>query len=329
LVLVKISHIELGEKPLLLAPMEDITDSSFRYMCKSFGASLMYSEFISADGLIRNGEKSIKKLNIHEHERPIGIQLCGHIPESMVKATIIAEHAQPDIIDINFGCPVKRITASGEGAGMLTNLPMMIKITDTVVKTTNIPVTVKTRLGWDENNKNIIEIAERLQDVGIKAITIHGRTKTQLFKGSADWTLIGEVKNNQRMKIPVFGNGDISSPDSAKEAFDKYGIDGIMIGRATIGRPWIFREIREYLDTGNYMEPLTLPEKINLVKEHLKKSLEAKGEPRGIYEMRRHFSDYFKGLPNFKNLRIKLLTSLDIAEIHNLLELISEKYSDY
>jgi tRNA-dihydrouridine synthase B len=329
LVLVKINHIELGEKPLLLAPMEDITDSSFRYMCKSFGASLMYSEFISADGLIRNGDKSIKKLNIHENERPIGIQLYGHIAESMVEATIIAEHAKPDIIDINFGCSVRRITASGACAGMLTNLPLMIKITETVVKTTNIPVTVKTRLGWDENNKNIIEIAERLQDVGIKAITIHGRTRTQLFKGPADWTLIGEVKNNPRMKIPVFGNGDISSPEAAKEAFVKYGIDGIMIGRATIGRPWIFKEIREYLDTGNYMEPLTLPEKIKLVKEHLKKSLEAKGEPRGIYEMRRHFSNYFKGLPNFKNLRIKLLTSLDIAEIYNLLALISEKYRDY
>jgi tRNA-dihydrouridine synthase B len=329
LVLVKINHIELGERPLLLAPMEDITDPSFRYMCKSFGASLMYSEFISADGLIRNGEKSVKKLNIYDHERPIGIQLYGHTPESMVEATRIAEHAHPDIIDINFGCPVRRIAASGAGAGILTNLPLMIKITDTIVKTTNIPVTVKTRLGWDEKNKNIIEIAERLQDVGIKAITIHGRTKTQLFKGPADWTLIGKVKNNPRIIIPVFGNGDISGPEGAKHAFDRYGIDGIMIGRATIGRPWIFREIREYLDTGNYMEPFTLPEKVDLIKEHFKKSLEAKGEPKGIYEMRRHFSNYFKGLPDFKNLRIKLLTSLDISEIYNLLELISEKYSYY
>jgi len=327
--LVKISHIKLGEKPLLLAPMEDITDPSFRYMCKSFGASLMYSEFISADGLIRNGEKSVKKLNIYDHERPIGIQLYGHTPESMVEATRIAENARPDIIDINFGCPVKRIATSGAGAGMLTNLPLMIKITDTIVKTTNIPVTVKTRLGWDEKNKNIAEIAERLQDVGIKAITIHGRTRTQLFKGPADWTLIGKVKNNPRIKIPVFGNGDISNPEAAKEAFDKYGIDGIMIGRATIGRPWIFREIREYLDTGNYMEPLSLPEKVDLIKEHFKKSLEAKGEPRGIYEMRRHLSNYFKGLPDFKNLRIKLLTSVDIVEIYNILDLISEKYCVY
>lgn len=327
--MVKISHIKLGEKPLLLAPMEDITDPSFRYMCKSFGASLMYSEFISADGLIRNGEKSVKKLNIYDHERPIGIQLYGHTPESMVEATRIAENARPDIIDINFGCPVKRIATSGAGAGMLTNLPLMIKITDTIVKTTNIPVTVKTRLGWDEKNKNIAEIAERLQDVGIKAITIHGRTRTQLFKGPADWTLIGKVKNNPRIKIPVFGNGDISNPEAAKEAFDKYGIDGIMIGRATIGRPWIFREIREYLDTGNYMEPLSLPEKVDLIKEHFKKSLEAKGEPRGIYEMRRHLSNYFKGLPDFKNLRIKLLTSVDIVEIYNILDLISEKYCVY
>ncbi len=327
--MVKINHIELGVKPLLLAPMEDITDPSFRYMCKSFGANLMYSEFISADGLIRNGEKSIKKLNIYDHERPVGIQLYGHTPESMAEATKIAENAHPDIIDINFGCPIRRIAAGGAGAGMLTNLPLMIKITDTIVKTTNIPVTVKTRLGWDEKNKNIIEIAEKLQDVGIKAITIHGRTRIQMFKGAADWTLIGKVKNNPRMKIPVFGNGDISGPEGAKDAFDRYGIDGIMIGRATIGSPWIFREIREYLDTGNYMQPLTLPEKVNIVKEHFKKSLEAKGEPRGIYEMRRHFSNYFKGLPDFKNLRIKLLTSADISEIYNLFNLISEKYCDY
>ena len=288
----------------------------------------MYSEFISADGLIRNGKKSLKKLNIYDHEKPIGIQLYGHIPESMVEATRIAERAKPDIIDINFGCPVRKIAARGAGAGMLTNLPLMINITETIVKATNIPVTVKTRLGWDEENKNIVEVAERLQDAGIKAITIHGRTKMQLFKGSADWTLIGEVKNNPRMKIPVFGNGDITSPEGAKEAFEKYGVDGIMIGRATIGRPWIFKEIREFLDTGDIMEPLTLPEKVDLAKVHLKKSIETKGEPRGVYEMRRHFSYYFKGLPNFKELRTKLLTSLDISEIYNLLDVISEKYYD-
>jgi len=327
--LVKIGDIDLGEKPLLLAPMEDVTDPSFRYMCKHFGADLMYSEFISADGLVRSGKKSIKKLNIYDYERPIGIQLYGHIPESMAEATIMADQARPDIIDINFGCPVKKIAARGAGAGMLTNLPLMKKITGIVIKTTNIPVTVKTRLGWDEENKNVVEVAEMLQDVGIKAITIHGRTKSQLFKGPADWTLIGKVKNNPRMRIPVFGNGDIKSPEDAKDAFEKYSVDGIMIGRATIGRPWIFREIREYLDTGNHMMPLTVAEKVKLAKLHFKKSLEIKGEPRGIYEMRRHFSWYFKGLPDFKDLRIKLLTSLDINEIYSLISMISEKYIDY
>jgi tRNA-dihydrouridine synthase B len=329
LALVKIGDIDLGEKPLLLAPMEDVTDPSFRYMCKHFGADLMYSEFISADGLVRSGKKSIKKLNIYDYERPIGIQLYGHIPESMAEATIMADQARPDIIDINFGCPVKKIAARGAGAGMLTNLPLMKKITGIVIKTTNIPVTVKTRLGWDEENKNVVEVAEMLQDVGIKAITIHGRTKSQLFKGPADWTLIGKVKNNPRMRIPVFGNGDIKSPEDAKDAFEKYSVDGIMIGRATIGRPWIFREIREYLDTGNHMMPLTVAEKVKLAKLHFKKSLEIKGEPRGIYEMRRHFSWYFKGLPDFKDLRIKLLTSLDINEIYSLISMISEKYIDY
>ncbi len=327
--MVKIGDIDLGEKPLLLAPMEDVTDPSFRYMCKHFGADLMYSEFISADGLVRSGKKSIKKLNIYDYERPIGIQLYGHIPESMAEATIMADQARPDIIDINFGCPVKKIAARGAGAGMLTNLPLMKKITGIVIKTTNIPVTVKTRLGWDEENKNVVEVAEMLQDVGIKAITIHGRTKSQLFKGPADWTLIGKVKNNPRMRIPVFGNGDIKSPEDAKDAFEKYSVDGIMIGRATIGRPWIFREIREYLDTGNHMMPLTVAEKVKLAKLHFKKSLEIKGEPRGIYEMRRHFSWYFKGLPDFKDLRIKLLTSLDINEIYSLISMISEKYIDY
>jgi tRNA-dihydrouridine synthase B len=328
LALVRIGDIDLGEKPLLLAPMEDVTDPSFRYMCKHFGADLMYSEFISADGLVRKGKKSIKKLNIYDYERPIGIQLYGHIPESMAEATILADHSSPDLIDINFGCPVKKIAKRGAGAGMLTNLPLMREITATVVKNTNIPVTVKTRLGWDEENKNVVEVAEMLQDVGIKAITIHGRTKSQLFKGAADWTLIGKVKNNPRMKIPVFGNGDIKSPEDAKEAFNKYGVDGIMIGRAAIGRPWIFREIKEYLDTGSHMIPQTITEKVKLAKLHLQKSLYFKGEPRGIYEMRRHFSWYFKALPDFRDIRIRLLTTLDIDEIYSLLNLITEKYSD-
>ena len=327
--LVRIGDIDLGAKPLLLAPMEDVTDPSFRYMCKHFGADLMYSEFISADGLVRKGKKSIKKLNIYDYERPIGIQLYGHIPESMAEATILADQSGPDLIDINFGCPVKKIAARGAGAGMLNNLPLMKEITETVVKNTNIPVTVKTRLGWDDDNKNVVEVAEMLQDVGIKAITIHGRTKSQLFKGTADWTLIGKVKNNPRMKIPVFGNGDIKSPEDAKEAFDKYGVDGIMIGRAAIGRPWIFREIKGFLNTGSHVVPLTIPEKVRLAELHLQKSLDFKGEPRGIYEMRRHFSLYFKALPDFRDIRIKLLTTLDIKEIFSLLDLIAEKYGDH
>jgi tRNA-dihydrouridine synthase B len=327
--LVKISNIELRDKPLLLAPMESITDSSFRYMCKKFGADLIFSEFISSDGLIRNGVKSIKKLNISNEERPLGIQLYGHTVESMVEATKIAEQSKPEIIDINTGCPVKKIALRGAGSGLLNNIPLMIKITEAVVKTTNIPVTVKTRLGWDKESINIVEIAEKLQDVGIKAITIHGRTRTQLYKGNADWSYICKVKNNPRMKIPVFGNGDIKSPEGAAEAYKKYGVDGIMIGRATIGRPWIFREIREYIDTGKHMEPLSVPEKVELAQLHFNKSLEVKGEPKGIYEMRKHLSHYFKGLPYFREVRLKLLTSMDISEITDLLNLIADKYKNY
>ncbi len=327
--MIKIGNIELKEKPLLLAPMESITDPSFRYMCKKFGADLMYSEFISSDGLIRNGKKSLKKLIISQDERPLGIQLYGHIVESMVEATKIAELSKPDIIDINLGCPVKKIALRGAGSGLLNNVPLMVKITEAIVKTTNIPVTVKTRLGWDKENINIVEVAEKLQDAGIKAITIHGRTREQLFKGNADWSFIGKVKNNPRMKIPVFGNGDIKSPEGAAEAFNKYGVDGIMIGRATIGRPWIFKEIREYIDTGKLMPPIKIPEKAELARLHFAKSLEAKGEPGGIYEMRRHLSYYFKGLPDFKDLRIKLLTSLDVSEVNDILNMISDKYQDY
>ncbi len=324
--LLNIGHIELREKPLFLAPMEDITDPSFRYLCKMYGADMMYTEFISSDGLIREGRKSVKKLEISDEERPIGIQLYGHIVESMVEATKIATEASPDIIDINFGCPVRKIAARGAGAGMLNNVPLMVRMTREIVKSTHIPVTVKTRIGWDEKDKNIVEIAEKLQDTGIQAITIHGRTRAQLYRGLSDWTLIGEVKNNPRLKIPVIGNGDIVSPESAKDAFDRFGIDGIMIGRATIGRPWIFREIREYLDTGKQMKPLSVSEKVELAKLHLKKSVEAKGEPRGIYEMRRHFIHYFKGLPDFKEMKAKLVTTLEIDEIILLLELIKERY---
>ncbi len=322
-----IGHVTLREKPLFLAPMEDITDPSFRHICKTFGADMMYTEFISSDGLIRKGRKSIKKLEISDDERPIGIQLYGHVVESMVEATKIATDASPDVIDINFGCPVRKIAARGAGAGMLNNIPLMVRMTGEIVKSTPLPVTVKTRIGWDENDKNIVEVSERLQDTGIKAITIHGRTRAQLYKGISDWTLIGEVKNNPRIKIPVIGNGDIVSPESAKEAFHKFGIDGIMIGRATIGRPWIFREIREYLDNCRHMKPLAISEKVELAKIHLMKSVDSKGQPRGVYEMRRHFTHYFKGLPDFRETKMKLLTTLEIDEIVNILDFIKKKYA--
>ena len=327
--MVKIGEIELPDKPLLLAPMEDVTDPSFRYVCKQYGANLMYTEFISSDGLIRDGKKSVQKLRLFDYERPIGIQLYGHLIDSMLEATLIATESGPELIDLNFGCPVRKIANRGAGAGMLNNIPLMIEMTAAIVKATHLPVTVKTRLGWDEQTKDIVEIAEKLQDVGIRAITIHGRTRAQFYKGVADWTLIGEVKNNPRMKIPVFGNGDITSPEKAKDAFDKYGVDGIMIGRAAVGKPWIFREIRHFLNTGEQLQPLSLPEKVELARIHFKRSLETKEGQRSIFEMRRHFSNYFKGLPDFRELRLKLVTSLDADEILKLLDVIKEKYSNY
>jgi tRNA-dihydrouridine synthase B len=326
---VKIGNIELDDQPLLLAPMEDVTDPSFRFICKHFGADLMYTEFISSDGLIRDGKKSVQKLDIYDYERPIGIQLYGHIIESMVEAARIAEQANPEIIDINFGCPVKKIATRGAGAGMLNNIPLMVEMTKAIVNCTKIPVTVKTRLGWDENSMHIVEIAERLQDVGIKALTIHGRTRAQLYRGSADWNLIGQVKNNPRMKIPVFGNGDVTSPAIAKDMFEKYGVDGIMIGRATVGRPWIFRDIKHFLKTGIEPGPLSLIEKVELAKLHFNKSIDCKGIPVGIFEMRRHLSNYFKCLPDFKSIRLRLVTSLDPDEIHSILNEIALKYKDF
>lgn len=324
----KIANLELGEKPLFLAPMEDVTDPSFRYICKKFGADMMYTEFISSDGLIRDARKSLQKLEIYEYERPIGIQLYGHLIEPMVEAARIAESANPDLIDINFGCPVKKIARRGAGSGMMNNIPLMVEMTKAIVDAVKLPVTVKTRLGWDENSKHIVDIAERLQDVGIRAITIHGRTRSQLYTGKADWTLIGEVKNNPRMKIPVIGNGDIIGPEVAKDMFDRYGVDAIMIGRATYGRPWIFREVKYYLETGEKMPPLTLREKVDLAKEHLKKSFEIKGTPVGIFEMRRHLTNYFKGLPNFRDTRMKLVTSLDLDELLETLEQIAITYKE-
>jgi nifR3 family TIM-barrel protein len=316
----------LREQPLFLAPMEDITDPSFRYVCKMFGADFMFTEFISSDGLIRDGKSSVKKLDMFDYERPIGIQLYGHIIDSMVDAAVMACEAKPDLIDLNFGCPVRKIAARGAGAGMLQNIPLMIEMTSAIVKAVNIPVTVKTRLGWDENNKIIVEVAERLQDTGIAGLTIHGRTRAQLYRGEADWTLIGEVKNNPRMKIPIIGNGDVNGPEVAKIMFDRYGVDGIMIGRATFGRPWIFREIRHYLDTGEILPGPTIDEKADLALLHLDKSLEHKEGKAAILEMRRHLSNYFKGLPNFKETRLRLLTSIEIDEIREIIEEIREKW---
>ena len=322
-----IGNTYLGDRPLFLAPMEDITDPSFRSICKQYGADMVYTEFVSSDGLIRDGAKSVRKLDINDSERPIGIQIYGHLIESMVEAARIAESAGPELIDINFGCPVKKIANRGAGSGMMKNVPLMVEMTDAIVKAVRLPVTVKTRLGWDEENKNIQEVAERLQDVGISAITIHGRTRSQMYKGDADWRLIGEVSNNPRITIPVIGNGDINSPERAEYVFRHYGVDGIMIGRATVGRPWIFREIKHYLQTGDRLPEPDLDEKVNIATFHLKKSIEHKEGNRAIYEMRRHLSNYFKGLPNFKETRLKLLTSLDVEEILNLLEFIRVNWS--
>ena len=322
----KIGDTELGERPLFLAPMEDVTDASFRYICKEFGADVMYTEFVSSDGLIRDARKSLEKLKTFPYERPIGIQIYGHIPEAMVEAAKMAEEAQPSFIDINFGCPVNKIANRGAGSGMMRYPDKMVDITRRVVEAVKLPVTVKTRLGWDENSKIIVELAEQLQETGIEALTIHGRTRAQLYKGEADWTLIGEIKRNPRMRIPIIGNGDITTDIQAKEAFERFGVDGIMIGRATYGRPWIFREIRHFLDTGEHMPPLTVAEKVDLAKRHLLKSVEVKGERVGVLEMRRHLSAYFKSLPDFKPIRMKLVTEDNHMELLNILDQIKEKY---
>jgi tRNA-dihydrouridine synthase B len=309
--------------------MEDITDPSFRSICKLYGADFMYTEFISSDGLIRDGEKSVKKLDIYDYERPIGIQLYGHLIDAMVEAAVIAEEARPELIDINFGCPVRKIANRGAGAGMLQNIPLMLEMTRAIVNAVKLPVTVKTRLGWDENNKVIVEVAEQLQDAGISALTIHGRTRAQFYKGSADWTLIGEVKNNPRMKIPIIGNGDVDSPLKALSMFKMYGVDGIMIGRSAVGRPWIFRDCRHYLNTGELLPEPTAAEKASLALLHLEKSLEHKEGKRAIFEMRRHFSNYFKGLPHFKETRLRLLTTIEPDEIKLILAEISKTYGDF
>lgn len=325
----KIAKIELGEKPLFLAPMEDVTDPSFRYMCKRFGADMVYTEFISSDGLIRDAAKSLKKLEIAAAERPVGIQLYGHLIEPMVEAARMAEAADPDVIDINFGCPVKKIAGRGAGSGMMRDVPLMVEMTRQIVQTVHKPVTVKTRLGWDEESKNIEEIALRLQDVGIAALTIHGRTRAQMYRGEADWTLIGNVKSNPLIHIPIIGNGDVDSGPKAAEMFDRYGVDGVMIGRATYGRPWIFREVKHFLTTGEVMPQPSVCERVAIAREHLQKSLEIKGEYVGIIEMRRHLTNYFKGLPDFKPTRMKLVTSLDIDELFSTLDYVAEHWSDF
>ncbi|MGQ9620066.1 MAG: tRNA dihydrouridine synthase DusB [Bacteroidales bacterium] len=325
----KIGSINLKERPLFLAPMEDITETSFRLTCKRFGADFMYTEFVSSDGLIRNGEKSVRKLDILDEERPVGVQLYGHLVEVMVEAALLAEESKPELLDLNFGCPVKKIANRGAGAGMLKNVPLMIEITSAIVKAVKLPVTVKTRLGWDESNKNIPEVAERLQDAGISAITIHGRTRAQMYKGQADWTLIGEVKNNPKIKIPVIGNGDINSPLVAKEMFDKYGVDGIMIGRASVGRPWIFREIRHFLDTEELLPEPTVAEKADIAILHFDLALKYKQGMKAIFEMRRHLANYFKGIPHFRETRVKLLTSTDVDEIKSIILEIKQKWGDF
>ena len=326
---VKIENINLGSFPLMLAPMEDVSDPPFRAICKENGADIMYTEFISSEGLIRDAEKSTMKLDIYDEERPIGIQIFGGNIESMKLATAICEQANPDIIDINYGCPVKKVACKGAGAGILQDIPKMVKMTKEIVKSTSLPVTVKTRLGWDENSKYIVEVAERLQDVGIKAISIHGRTRKQMYKGEADWTLIGEVKNNPRMHIPVFGNGDINSGEKALEMKKKYGIDGVMIGRAAIGYPWIFNEIKSYLKNKESSSKPTIEDRVRVCKRHLKHSIAWKGERLGIFETRRHYTNYFRGIPHFKDHRIKLVSSENPSEIIEILESIKDKFSEF
>ena len=322
----KIGSVELPEFPLLLAPMEDVSDPPFRAVCKQHGADLMYTEFISSEGLIRDAAKSVQKLDIFEYERPIGIQLFGSDIESMRKSAEIATSASPDLIDINYGCPVKQVACKGAGAALLQDIPKMVKMTETVVNATHLPVTVKTRLGWDDNTKNIQEVAERLQDIGIKALTIHGRTRVQMYKGDADWTLIGKIKENSRINIPIFGNGDIDSPEKALEYKNRYGVDGIMIGRASIGYPWFFNEVKHFLKTGTHLPGPNIQERVEVCKQHLEFSLRWKGPTLGLIEMRRHYTNYFKHIPDFKPFRMKLVTSDSSDEVLTTLEEIKHQF---
>ena len=329
----KIGPLDLGEHPLLLAPMEDVTDVSFRVLCREQGADMVYTEFVNSDGLVRDVPRTIAKMRTLEEEAPVGIQIYGQHPDAMVEAARMADRAAElagghgaDLVDINFGCPVSKIAGRGAGSGMMREPDKMVAITRAVVEAVGKPVTVKTRLGWDEGSKIIVELAERLQDAGISALTIHGRTRAQLYKGAADWSLIGAVKANPRMHIPIIGNGDIGDGPSAREAFERWGVDGIMIGRATFGRPWIFREIKYFLEHGEAMPEPSIAERVALARRHLALSLQYKGAPRGIYEMRRHLSCYFKGLPDFKQTRMRMVTTLDVSELYDILDSIQQQY---
>ena len=326
--MVKIGNIEIKDPALFLAPMEDVSDLTFRYMCKHFGADVMYTEFISSEALVRSIKKTTQKLTFYDYERPLAIQIFGNNLDSMVEAAKIAETYNPDFLDINFGCPVKKIATKGSGSGMMRNPELLTEITASIVKAVNLPVTVKTRLGWDENSIIIEDLAERLQDVGIAALAIHGRTRSQFYRGESDWEPIGRVKNNPRIKIPIIGNGDIKSPEGAKNAFERYGVDGIMIGRGVIGRPWLFKEIKYFLETGERLPPFSTRERIDIARMHLYKSIEFKGEVYGILEMRQHFSNYFKGLPNFKDTRLKLVTTNDIETLESIFEYIDQTWGD-
>jgi tRNA-dihydrouridine synthase B len=327
--LIRIGNIDIADFPILLAPMEDVSDPPFRHVCKMFGADIMYTEFISSEGLIRDASKSVKKLDFEEFERPIGIQIFGHDIDSMVKAAEYAERAQPDIIDINYGCPVKKVASKGAGSGIMNNIPKMVAMTEAVVKAVKLPVTVKTRLGYDESRKDIVEIAERLQDVGIEALTVHGRLRTTRSSVPADWTLIGEVKRNPRMKIPIFGNGDVVDGPSAKYFRDTYGVDGLMIARGSYGNPWIFREVKHYLETGELLPPPDIDERIRISLIHLERSVAWKGERQAMMEMRKHWGDYFKGFPHFKPFRIRMMETVHFNEMTDILREISSYYKSF
>lgn len=324
----KVAGKEVGERPLILAPMEDVTNPPFRKFCKQYGADWLYSEFVSADALVRSVNKSLKKLTIDESERPVTIQIYGRYIDSMVEAARIVEEVQPDFIDINFGCPVKRVAQKGAGAGMLKDVPLMVEMTKQIVKAVNIPVTAKTRLGWDSDHIIIEDVAERLQDAGVQALAIHGRTRAQMYTGEADWEPIRRVKENPRMTIPILGNGDINSPEKAKEAFEKYGVDGVMIGRATIGRPWIFRQIKHYFETGEVLPELPVSEQIAIIQEQIRLSVEWLDEVRGLLHMRRHMAAMFKGLPHFRDLRIQMLQAPTVEELWRVFDAIAERYAD-